>query len=131
MQREVFIRGIKHKAVSRTTIKRCTEYLCDSFLTDSAVRYDIKGKKYIDTPVKHYFTDLGLGNASLNFRQFEETHATENVIFRELCVMKRGICNEGIAAAEAVQKIGCHTLIVDTSEFRRNDGGLSCLSPGF
>lgn len=54
------------------------------FLIDSALRYDIKGKKYIDTPVKYYFTDLGLRNARLNFRQLEETHAMENVIFNEL-----------------------------------------------
>lgn len=56
----------------------------DSFLIDSAVRYDIKGKKYIDTPVKYYFTDLGLRNARLNFRQLEETHTMENIIFNEL-----------------------------------------------
>ena len=59
-------------------------YLCDSFLIDSAMRYDIKGKKYIDTPIKYYFTDMGLRNARLNFRQLEETHAMENVIFNEL-----------------------------------------------
>lgn len=58
--------------------------LCDSFLIDTAVRYDIKGKKYIGTPVKYYFTDLGLRNARLNFRQLEETHAMENIIFNEL-----------------------------------------------
>ena len=56
----------------------------DSFLIDSAVRYDIKGKKYIDTPVKYYFTDMGLRNARLNFRQLEETHTMENIIFNEL-----------------------------------------------
>jgi len=77
-------KSIKHKTISQTTIKRYIEYLCDSFLVDSAIRYDIKGKKYIDTPVKYYFTDLGLRNARLNFRQFEETHAMENVIFNEL-----------------------------------------------
>ena len=51
---------------------------------DSAFRYDIKGKKYIDTPVKYYFTDLGLRNARLNFRQLEATHTMENIIFNEL-----------------------------------------------
>ena len=54
------------------------------FLIDSAMRYDIKWKKYIDTPIKYYFTDMGLRNARLNFRQLEETHAMENVIFNEL-----------------------------------------------
>ena len=61
-------------------------YLKDSFLIDSAIRYDIKGKKYINTPSKYYFTDLGLRNARLNFRQVEETHAMENIIFNELKV---------------------------------------------
>ena len=58
--------------------------MCDSFLIDSAIRYDVKGKKYIDTPVKYYFTDMGLRNARLNFRQLEETHSMENIIFNEL-----------------------------------------------
>ena len=75
---------VKQKTISNTTIKRYIDYLCDSFLIDSAVRYDVKGKKYIDTPVKYYFTDLGLRNARLNFRQLEETHAMENIIFNEL-----------------------------------------------
>ena len=68
------------------TIKRYIDYLEDAFLIDSAIRYDIKGKKYIDTPSKYYFTDLGLRNARLNFRQVEETHAMENIIFNELKV---------------------------------------------
>lgn len=75
---------VKQKTISNTTIKRYIDYLCDSFLIDSAIRYDIKGKRYIDTPVKYYFTDLGLRNARLNFRQMEETHAMENIIFNEL-----------------------------------------------
>lgn len=75
---------VKQKTISNSTIKRYIDYLCDSFLIDNAVRYDIKGKKYIDTPVKYYFTDLGLRNARLNFRQLEETHAMENIIFNEL-----------------------------------------------
>lgn len=77
-------KSIKKKTISNTTIKNYLDYLCDSFLLDSAVRYDIKGKKYIDTPLKYYFTDLGLRNARLNFRQLEETHTMENVIFNEL-----------------------------------------------
>ena len=77
-------RSVKQKTISNTTITRYIEYLCDAFLIDSAVRYDIKGKKYIDTPVKYYFTDMGLRNARLNFRQLEETHTMENIIFNEL-----------------------------------------------
>ncbi|ERT38306.1 MAG: ATP-binding protein [Eubacteriales bacterium] len=77
-------KSVKQKTISKTTIKNYLDYLMDSFLIDSAVRYDIKGKKYIDTPVKYYFTDMGLRNARLNFRQLEETHTMENIIFNEL-----------------------------------------------
>ena len=77
-------RSVKNKKISSNTIKKYIDYLCDSFLIDSAVRYDVKGKKYIDTPVKYYFTDMGLRNARLNFRQLEETHSMENIIFNEL-----------------------------------------------
>ncbi len=75
---------MKKKKISSSTIKRYIDYLCDAFLIDRALRYDVRGKKYIDTPVKYYFTDLGLRNARLNFRQLEETHTMENVIFNEL-----------------------------------------------
>lgn len=77
-------KSVKQKTISNATITRYIEYLCDAFLIDSAVRYDVKGKKYIDTPVKYYFTDMGLRNARLNFRQLEETHTMENIIFNEL-----------------------------------------------
>ena len=75
---------VKKKKISNVTIKRYIDYLCDSFLIDRAIRYDVKGRKYIDTPVKYYFTDMGLRNARLNFRQIEETHSMENIIFNEL-----------------------------------------------
>lgn len=75
---------VKKKKISNSTIKQYIDYLCDSFLIDSAIRYDVKGRKYIDTPVKYYFTDMGLRNARLNFRQIEETHSMENIIFNEL-----------------------------------------------
>lgn len=77
-------RSVKNKKISSATIRKYIDYLCDSFLIDSAVRYDVKGKKYIDTPVKYYFTDMGLRNARLNFRQLEETHSMENILFNEL-----------------------------------------------
>ena len=60
------------------------DYFEDSFLIESAQRYDIKGKAYIETPKKYYFSDLGLRNARINFRQFEQTHSMENVIYNEL-----------------------------------------------
>lgn len=77
-------RSVKHVSIGDKTISRYISYLKDAFLIDSALRYDIKGKKYINTPVKFYFTDLGLRNALLGFRQIEETHIMENVIFNEL-----------------------------------------------
>ncbi len=75
---------VKKKKISATTIKRYLDYLCDSFLTDKAMRYDVKGKKYISTPLKYYFTDIGLRNARMNFRQTDEQHSMENIIFNEL-----------------------------------------------
>jgi len=66
------------------TIKSYLDYLTDSFLLNKAARYDVKGKRYIDTPCKYYFSDMGLRNARLNFRQQEENHIMENVIYNEL-----------------------------------------------
>lgn len=74
------------KGVTDKTIKLYLEYLCDSFLIEKAQRYDVKGKAYIGTPYKFYFTDLGLRNARLNFRQLEKSHMMENVIYNELLV---------------------------------------------
>ena len=68
------------------TINNYLNYLIDAFLINKAERFDIRGKKYISTPSKYYFTDVGLRNARLNFRQQEETHLMENVIYNELLV---------------------------------------------
>lgn len=76
--------SVKKSKITSTTVKKYLGYLEDSFLLESAKRYDIKGKAYIETPQKYYFTDLGLRNARINFRQFEQTHAMENVIYNEL-----------------------------------------------
>lgn len=75
---------VKHSNISHTTIKSYLDILQDVFLIEKSVRYDIKGRKYIDTPAKYYFSDLGLRNARLNFRQYEETHLMENLIYNEL-----------------------------------------------
>ncbi|WP_405379924.1 ATP-binding protein [Phascolarctobacterium sp.] len=77
-------RSIKKSKITAATIKKYLDYLEDSFLVEAAVRYDIKGKAYIETPKKFYFSDLGLRNARINFRQFEQTHSMENVIYNEL-----------------------------------------------
>ncbi len=74
----------KKSSISNDTIKDYIEYLCDSFLIEKATRYDIKGKRYINTPFKYYFMDLGLRNARLNFRQHEKSHLMENMIYNEL-----------------------------------------------
>jgi hypothetical protein len=68
------------------TINNYLNYLIDAFLINKAERFDIRGKKYISTPSKYYFVDVGLRNAKLNFRQQEETHLMENVIYNELLV---------------------------------------------
>lgn len=72
--------------LSAYTIKQYLDHLCDAFMIEQAERYDIKGKRYISTPYKYYFTDTGLRNARLNFRQLEETHLMENVMYNELCL---------------------------------------------
>lgn len=77
-------RSMGNTTLSAQTIKNYLEYLEDAFLIRKALRYDIKGKRYISTPYKYYFTDMGLRNARLNFRQIEETHIMENVIYNEL-----------------------------------------------
>ena len=79
-------KSIKGKAISDKTIKNYIDYLIDSFLISKAVRYDIKGKKYIGSPSKYYFEDVGLRNARLGFRQIEQTHLMENIIYNELRV---------------------------------------------
>ena len=74
----------KNIKLSANTISNYLNYLQDAFLVEKAVRYDIKGKKYINTPAKYYFVDMGLRNARLSFRQQEYTHIMENVIYNEL-----------------------------------------------
>lgn len=81
--RNTFI-SVKKSKITSTTIKKYMDYFEDSFLIEAVQRYDIKGKAYIETPKKYYFSDLGLRNARINFRQFEQTHSMENVIYNEL-----------------------------------------------
>ena len=77
-------RSEKRSTITRDTVKTYLDYMQDAFLMERAVRYDIKGRKYIDTPAKYYFEDLGLRNIRLNFRQTEHTHLMENLIYNEL-----------------------------------------------
>jgi uncharacterized protein len=77
-------RTTKKISINSTTIDLYLEYFEEAFIIDSARRYDIKGKKYIGTPLKYFFTDIGLRNACLNFRQQEENHIMENILYVEL-----------------------------------------------
>ena len=91
--------------ISGNTIRQYIEYLEDAFVINKANRYNVKGRKYIETPLKYYFEDVGLRNARLGFRQIEETHIMENIVYNELrsrgysvdvgVVEKRGVNSEG------------------------------------
>jgi len=78
--------SVKKVKITPDTIKTYLDHLCDSFLIEKSKRYDVKGKRYIDTPYKYYFIDMGLRNVRLNFSQTEPTHIMENVIYNELRV---------------------------------------------
>ncbi|MCH5245694.1 MAG: ATP-binding protein [Muribaculaceae bacterium] len=77
-------KSIKNINISNKTISKYLSHLCDSFLIEKSLRYNIKGKKYINTLAKYYFTDVGIRNALLGFRQLEQTHLMENIIYNEL-----------------------------------------------
>ena len=79
-------RSVKQSRITQDTIKNYLDYMQDAFIINKTVRYDIKGRRYIDTPAKYYFEDLGLRNARLHFRQTEETHLMENLIYNELII---------------------------------------------
>ena len=88
-------KSVKNVKIGSQTISNYLTYLTESFLVDKAIRYDIKGKKYINTLSKYYFTDIGLRNAILDMRQQEETHIMENIIYNELlsrgCIVDVGM----------------------------------------
>ena len=79
-------KSVKNVNLSVPTISKYLEHLTDSFLINKSIRYNIKGRKYIDTPSKYYFSDLGIRNASINFSQNEKTHLMENLIYNELLI---------------------------------------------
>jgi len=81
--REIF-KNVKRSNITAATISKYLSFLEDAYLVEAAKRYDIKGNAYIETPLKYYYSDLGLRNARLNFRQLEESHSMENVIYTEL-----------------------------------------------
>lgn len=77
----------KKSGISHNTVKQYIDYFIDSFLVSRAIRYDIKGRKYIDSPYKYYFADLGVRNALIGFRQVEPTHCMENILYNHLIAM--------------------------------------------
>ena len=79
-------RSEKKSEITYDTIKDYIDFLCDSFIIEKSTRYDIKGKRYINSPYKYYFMDLGLRNARINFRQYEKSHLMENLIYNEMRV---------------------------------------------
>jgi predicted AAA+ superfamily ATPase len=79
-------RSVKNEVIRAVTISNYLDYLTEAFIISKANRYDVKGRKYIETPLKYYFTDIGLRNARLNFRQQEENHIMENIIYNELSI---------------------------------------------
>lgn len=94
-------KSVKKVVISNKTITKYLEYLCDAFLIEKALRYNIKGKKYINTLSKYYFTDMGIRNALLEFRQLEQTHLMENIIYNEL--LYRGYSVD-VGVVETVKK---------------------------
>ena len=83
---EATFKSVIQSDISLNTIRSYIEYLKDAFIVSEANRYDVKGRKYIGTPLKYYFEDVGLRNARLGFRQTEETHIMENIVYNELLV---------------------------------------------
>ena len=98
-------KSVKNKTINKTTIKKYLDAFCDSFLLEEAKRYDVKGRNYIGTPLKYYFSDMGLRNARLNFRQVEETHIMENIIYNELRMRGYDV-DVGVVTANEVTKEG-------------------------
>lgn len=106
-------KSVKNSSISPDTVSRYIDYTRDAFIVDKAVRYDIKGKKYISTPSKYYFSDLGIRNAILKYRQYEPNHIMENLIYNELCyrgfevdvgtVIKNGVNENGNGSKDRLE----------------------------
>ena len=95
-------KSVSDSSITDRTIAKYLQYLQDAFILEKSKRFDVKGKKYMATPAKHYFTDLGIRNAVVNFRQTEETHIMENIIYIELRM--RGF-NVDVGLVEVKEKL--------------------------
>ena len=112
---------VKNVKITNDTVKKWLDYMCDSFLVSRAMRYDVKGRRYIDTPSKYYFSDLGLRNARLNFRQNEKTHLMENMIYNEL--LYRGFnVDVGVVVTELTSSEGKRQKVQLEIDFVCNQG---------
>ncbi|MDC8900623.1 ATP-binding protein [Metamycoplasma hyosynoviae] len=101
-------KSILNVEISKNTIDNYLNILEDSFLIKRAIRFNIKGKKYINTPYKFYFTDIGLRNARLNFRQIEENHLMENIIFNEL-IARNYLVDVGVVEINELNKTNTYS----------------------
>mgnify|MGYP001387989973 FL=1 len=110
------------RSKKKGTIDIYLEYFEEAFIIDVARRYDIKGKKYIVTPAKYYFTDIGLRNARLNFRQQEENHIVENILFVELKARGYNV-DIGVVEYRHMDKNGKDVRSQFEVDFVANDGG--------
>lgn len=115
------LKSVKNAEVTSQTISTYLNYLEDSFLFKQAKRYDVKGKKYFSFPSKYYCADLGLRNARLNFRQQEETHAMENIIYNELIARGYSV-DVGVVEIVARESDGKNHLTQYEIDFIVNDG---------
>lgn len=107
--------------ISEVTISNYITYLTNAFIINRAERYDVKGRKYIDSPFKYYFTDIGLRNAALNFRQQERTHIMENIIYNELLIRGYNV-DVGIVSYSGKNAEGKRTTVHSEVDFVCNLG---------
>ena len=106
---------------SDVTVSNYITYLTNAFIINRAERYDVKGRKYIDSPFKYYFTDIGLRNAALNFRQQERTHIMENIIYNELLIRGYNV-DVGIVSYTGKNAEGKRTIVHSEVDFVCNLG---------
>lgn len=113
--------SVKHVSVSRNTIVDYLDYISDAFLVDKVLRYDLKGKRYVERLYKYYMVDCGLRNARLNFRQIEPTHLMENIIYNELRYRGYNV-DVGIVPAVVLNSDGSQKRISYEIDFVCNQG---------
>jgi len=118
--RRIF-QSVKGSRITTVTLGKYISYIEDAYLLECAKRYDIKGNAYIETPMKYYYSDLGLRNARLNFRQLEETHSMENIIYNELRHRKFNV-DIGVVAANVKNADGTYVRSPLEVDFVANKG---------